>query len=93
MINLESILIPCEGFCVREIGDEIIILPKDGSKLHNINEAGRFIWNKIDGKVNLAAILKSLCEEYEVDESLAEKDLLLFADGLLLKGIVRIEQG
>ncbi len=88
MISLDSVPIPCSGFTVREIGDEIIFIAEDGDELHTLDEVGCFIWKNIDGKNSLMTILNSICKEYDVEKSKAELDLKVFVLKLKDKGII-----
>ncbi len=90
MISLDSVPMPCSGFTVREIGDEIIFIAEDGDELHTLDEVGCFIWKNIDGNCSLMTILDRICNEYEVEKSRAVKDLEEFILKLNEKGLIDI---
>ncbi|MBP7735424.1 MAG: PqqD family protein [Spirochaetes bacterium] len=78
-----------EGLCVRELGDSIIIITEKGDLLHNLDEIGGLIWKFIDGSRSALAILEKICEEYDVERSRAEGDLIEFLTTLKDKNLVR----
>ena len=88
MVTLDNIPVPCDGFAIRELGNEIIFIADAGDELHSLDETGTFIWRNIDGSNSLSIILESICDEYEVERSRAEKDLKKFIRKLKEKGLV-----
>jgi len=43
-----------------------------------LTDTARFIFDLLDGNHSLEAIIKQLCEEFEIDRDQAEKDLVEF---------------
>ena len=78
------------GYCVRNLGDETIFLSEKGDAIHSIDEVGSFIWSQIDGERTLEDILDAICREYEVDQELAQKDLLNFVTIMEEKGVLHL---
>ena len=65
----------------RIIAGEAILVPisqetQIAGRLFSLNEVGAFIWERIDGERNLAAILEEIIQEHEVEEETARSDLL-----------------
>ncbi len=92
MINPDDILVPCKGFAVRELGDEIIFIAEEGDEMHTLDEIGSSIWRNIDGKCSVMSILDSICKEYSVERSIAERDLIRFIEELMQKKILIIRK-
>jgi hypothetical protein len=90
MISSDSIPVPVNGLCVRELGDTIIIITESGDELHSLDEAGGFIWRLIDGKTTVMHIIEKMCQEYDVDRSRAEHDLTNFLSSLKEKNLITI---
>jgi Coenzyme PQQ synthesis protein D (PqqD) len=63
---------------VRPIGDGLVIMAPNGYTTHSLEDLGAFIWNQIDGKRDLQAILEAVLAEYDVDQETACADLLFF---------------
>lgn len=91
MVSLETIPVPVDKFTVREIVDETIFMADEGDELHTLDEVGTFIWKAIDGNRTLQNILDCICDEYDIQREIAEKDLIQFISKLAEKGIVEID--
>ncbi len=93
MIDSNTVPVPNDTFCVREVGEETIILSEDGSDLHCLDEMATFIWKNINGKNSLGIILERIFDDYEVSKEVVEKDLVHFINALVEKGIISIDKG
>jgi hypothetical protein len=83
MISLSSVLAHNPDCPVREVGEGLVIMAAQGDATHSLDEIGTFIWQQIDGAKDLAMVLDTILDEFDVDRSEAEADLLQFAEGLL----------
>ena len=82
-----------DGFVIRQIADAWVVVPIgnrviDFNGLISLNETGAFIWNQLEKNATREGIISSLCEEYEVDNKTAEKDLGEFLDILKKKDLI-----
>lgn len=75
MTRWQSIPTVDPRFCVRELGEETLILSEKGDEILTLNEVGSFIWQQINAQHTLADILDILCDEYDVARDQAERDL------------------
>lgn len=78
-------------FLVRDILGEIVLVPVGSSDesfngMITMNEFGKFIWDNIEK--NQDEILSLILDEYEVEKSVAEKDLEEFLDCLKKANII-----
>lgn len=78
-------------FIVRELGGETILMAEDGNDVHVLDDIGSFIWQSIDGKRSIQAILNTILDEYDVSAEIAQKDLLNFLEELKNKNIITIQ--
>lgn len=83
-----SILKKRDGFTVRSMGDETLILDPDGSAIHVADEVGGFIFEQIDGCKTLQSILEAILEAYDIDALTAETDLRRFVGELSAQNIL-----
>ena len=65
----------------RRIADEMILVPiqrkvEEVECLYTLNEVGARIWELLDGRRSLRAVLEALVEEFDVSEPQAEEDLI-----------------
>ena len=65
-----------EAYISRELG--AILVDYATSKFYETNDTATFIINLIQNKKTLEEIMKSICEQYEVDQEVARTDLISF---------------
>ena len=96
-VNLDSIYIPSQDVVAREIEGEIIIVPVSAGigdmddELYTLNETGKAIWQRLNGKKNLRKIAEELSEEFESTLNEIEKDVTGFVEELLKRKML-VEQ-
>ena len=71
----------------RQIAGDAFLVPVgkevyDSNGLFFLNEVGEFIWDRLEAANDSEDILKALLEEYDVEESLARKDVETFLQKL-----------
>ena len=64
------------GVQSRLVEGELIILDRDRDLIHQLNKTATFIWEHCDGKQSAAEIANAVCENFEVDESTAIKEVI-----------------
>jgi len=88
-VNLDSIYVPSKDVVAREIEGELIIVPIVAGigdmedELYTLNETGKAIWNRLDGKKSLRKIVEELSNEFESSSEEIEKDVIGFVNELL----------
>lgn len=70
-----------EVLSTRKIGDEVILVPIRGKlaqlqQVFSLNPVGAFIWDRLDGVLNLKGLKSRVTETFDVQEATAEADLL-----------------
>jgi len=80
-LNLDSAYAPSENVVAREIEGELIIVPLISGvgdmedELYTLNETGKAIWNKLNGKKTVKAVVEDLSSEFEAEAGEIEKDV------------------
>jgi hypothetical protein len=88
-VDLNRVYVPSEDVVARVIEDEIIIVPLVSGigdmedEIYTLNETGRTIWEKLDGKKKLKDIVEGLTSEFDSSIEELEKDVLGFVQELL----------
>jgi hypothetical protein len=64
---------------VRRVGDESVVVPVrnrvgDLDSLFTLNDVASRIWELLDGRRPLNAVVETICEEFEVAPDVAAKD-------------------
>jgi len=86
---LDKLYVPSEEIVAREIEGELIIVPLVSGiggvedDLLSLNETGKAIWNRLDGKNDLKKVIETLSEEFEAPAGEIEKDVLGLVEELL----------
>jgi Coenzyme PQQ synthesis protein D (PqqD) len=97
-IDLGRIYGPSEDVVVREIEGEIVIVPLVSGigdledELFTLNETGRAIWSRLDGRRPLDAIVGELLAEYDVPENVIREDVVGLLQELLDRRMI-VEKG
>jgi len=72
----------CEDVVAREIQGEFILVPITSGigdlegAIYSLNETGKSVWQKLDGKKTLRDIIDELTEEFEGEKTQIESDVL-----------------
>jgi hypothetical protein len=81
-IRRDAVYAVSEDVVAREIEGEIIIVPLMAGigdledELFTLNETGKAIWEKIDGRRSLAEVITALSAEYRAEPGEIEADVL-----------------
>jgi hypothetical protein len=93
-IKLEGIYVPSEDIVARDIEGELIIVPlvsgigDSDDVLFTLNETGRAIWDKLDGKHSLTDIVEELSPGFQAPEGQIETDVFGFVKELVSRKIL-----
>jgi len=96
-VTLNSICFPSDNVVAREIEGEIIIVPLTAGvgdaddELYTLNDIGREIWSKLDGKRTLGQVAEELAGEYSAPEGDINRDVLGFAAELVRRGMLAVK--
>jgi len=93
---LEKVYRKSDLIVSRKIGNEFILVPikqdvGDLESIYTLNETSARIWELIDGKLKVREIKESLLEEFEVEPTEVEEDLMEHLQQL--EGIKAIIEG
>lgn len=82
-----------DGFIIRKIVDEILIVPvgeriSDFNGIISVNETGIDLWEALKNDVTEKQLIDLLLENYEVDEQTAVKDVAVFLGALKEHGLI-----
>ena len=99
-VSLNAIYAPSEDVVARDIQGEFIIIPITSGigdledEIFSLNESGRAIWDKLDGKIKLKDVVASLSIEFEDSPKEIEKDVLGITEELLKRRmLVEVKRG
>jgi hypothetical protein len=93
-VDKDARYIPSNDIVARVIEGELIIVPLVAGigdvddELFTVNNSGKVIWDKLDGKTSLVQIVQYLADEYSAPCEEMEKDLLGFVGELLSRKMI-----
>lgn len=96
-VTPESVLARSDDIVSREIEGELIIVPIASGigdmedELYTLNETGRSIWERIDGKRSLKNIAADLAKEYAATPDRITKDVIGLSGELVKRKILVIK--
>lgn len=84
---------PSPSVARRRIAGETILVPVSGElarmqEIFILDEVADHIWQRIDGRTTLDAIVDSLTERFDVECDTARRDLLAFVEALQEVGLI-----
>ena len=80
--KIDMVYVPSDDVVARDIEGELIIVPLVAGvgdmedELFTLNDTGRDIWRKLDGKMTLAGIAQALAAEYNAQPDEIENDVI-----------------
>jgi len=92
-----TICIPSENIVAREIEGDMIIVPlvagigDTDDELYSLNETGKAIWKKLDGRKSLEKISEELSEEFSSAAEEIQADVLGFVDEMVRRRILIVK--
>jgi len=93
-VNLNTILKPSDDVVARDVQGEMVIIPitsgieDSEDEIFTLNERGRAIWDRLDGKKTLQEVVKDLEAGFVAGRGQIEKDVLGITEELLKKNMV-----
>ena len=93
-ITPASVLAPSDDVVSREIEGELIIVPITSGigdledEIYTLNDTGRAIWHRLDGRRTLAEVAAELAEEYDASLETISHDVLGLTTELKSRKIV-----
>ncbi len=90
-VNLDDVYAPSDDVVAKEIDGEIIIVPLSADiggieeALYTMNDTGKAIWDRLDGKNSLKDVVEKLSIEYKASSGEIEKDVTKLVEELLIK--------
>lgn len=87
-----------DGIATRLIADETLLVPFKGTlaslqQIFALSPVAAFVWQRLDGKATLDAILADVLASFEVDRARAWADLQELIAGLRKAGLVHANPG
>ena len=98
-IRLDQVYVPSDDIVAREIEGELIIVPLVAGigdmedELFSLNDTGKDIWHRLDGKTTLAGVAKALAAEYSAQPDDIERDVVGLVEELTRRRMLVVKSG
>jgi hypothetical protein len=91
-MNLNHKVTFADTVFAQEVDDEMVLLDMNSENYFGLDEVGTAIWQAMQKSGFLTDVLTSLLAQYEVEEDVLKKDLLIFVEKLQESGLVKVEK-
>lgn len=93
-VEIKGVYVPSDNIVARVIDDELLIVPLVSriadmdEDLFTLNETGKAIWEKLNGRNRLKDIVEALATEFDAPAGEIEKDVMGLMEELLRRRMV-----
>lgn len=87
-----SIVTVNKDYVYCNVEDEMVLLGLEDGIYYGLNPVGAFIWEQIKEPKSVEEIRDAILEEYDVEKSECEKDLLDLLQHLSEKGLIVVKK-
>ena len=87
--RLDAVYAPSDDIVAREIEGELVIVPLVAGigdmedELYTVNQTGKAVWDRLDGKRNLRGVVTALAEDFDAPPGEIEHDVLGLVEELV----------
>ena len=98
-ISLDQVYVPSEDIVAREIEGELIIVPLVAGigdmeeELFSLNDTGKDVWRRLDGRTTLASVVNVLAAEYSAQPDEIERDVIGLVGELVRRKMLVVKPG
>jgi hypothetical protein len=98
-ISLDQVYILSDDIVAREIEGELIIVPLVAGigdmedELFSLNDTGKDVWRRLDGRTTLAGVVNALTTEYSAQPGEIERDVLGLVGELVRRKMLVVKPG
>ncbi|MBU1125424.1 MAG: PqqD family protein [Candidatus Omnitrophica bacterium] len=93
-ISIDTVYVPSEEVVARQVGGEFVLVPISAGvgdfedAVFTLNEEGKAIWDRMDGKRTLREIALDLGTEYDTPIEEIQRDVIGFTEELFRRRIL-----
>ena len=90
-MNLNQKVTFADTVFAQEVDGEMVLLDMQSENYFRLDEVGTVIWQAMQENANLSDVLAFLQDQYDINEEILKKDLLMFISSLDKSGLVKVE--
>lgn len=91
MISLDSTVVASSQLVSANLDGEVVILGFQSGSYFGLDQVGAFVWDSIQKPQKVGEIRDRILEEYDIDSTRCEQDLLNLLESLLDKQLIEIK--
>lgn len=91
-ITTGSILCQSDDLLSSDLGTEKLMMSMERGRYFGVNEVGKIIHDRCDGKTTLGKIVDELVSEFEIGRQECEATVLQFSSQLVSEGLLRFPE-
>lgn len=89
-LDLDTTVVAASSVVAAGHPGETVILEPDSSAYFGLDEVGTRVWEEIQTPVKVAALVRTLEAEYDVERPVLERDVLALLAEMVDKGLVDV---
>ncbi|EIT86522.1 hypothetical protein A374_03089 [Fictibacillus macauensis ZFHKF-1] len=78
------------GYAVSDMAGEKVLLSIEKGKYYNLGETGGLLWELMSEPKSIEQIITEVMEEYAVERSVCEQEVLAFITNLQNENLIRV---
>lgn len=91
-LSLHSVVVAISEQVSCPLGDESAILNLKNSVYYGMNPVGARVWNLVQQPKSVSQLRDALLDEYEVEATQCERDLLDLLEQMRVEGLIEIRR-
>lgn len=87
-MNTTQTIARSDNFVFNEVDGELVMMNIETGAYASLNETGKSIWQLLDAPKNIADVVSALVEEYDIDQSTCENEVLPFIENMVKNDVL-----
>lgn len=90
-LSLETTIVQSPGNIISDMDGETVMMSIDNGKYYNLGIVGGHIWGSLQTPISINKLILTLTNEFDVEKSECEKEVIPFLEMLLNEKLIMIE--
>jgi len=87
-LTMNSVIKRSPEIVHSDMDDETVMMSIEQGEYYGIDAIGSDIWNMLEEEKSIKDICSSLCQRYDVDESVCQQDVMRFLENMYERKII-----
>lgn len=92
-LSMETTIVQSPGNIISDMDGETVMMSIDNGKYYNLGTIGGSIWELIIKPISINKLISKLTNEFDVENSECQKEVIPFLEQLLNEKLIMIEKG